>query len=211
MANVDTHGTGARPAGARPISILFGRNAKQEDLSTYSRAVLESVMRAAGVHTVRISSTYRSAGDQARVMVHNIQTTGAAKQRALYRGRPGSRVVDFYEREQAAIADAERRGIDTGLRTGLARQRHLIGVLERRIADIGQERVSNHSGLQAILNVFDVDPKSMVPPNTAAFLEAASSDPRVTRLIPPPKDPAFHFEIAQLGDFDVSALTRQTV
>jgi hypothetical protein len=60
------------------------------------------------------------------------------------------------------------------------------------------------------LNVFDVDPNMMVPKHTDAFLNAARNDARVTRIIPPPKDPAFHFEIAQLGDFEVNPLARVT-
>jgi hypothetical protein len=77
-------------------------------------------------------------------------------------------------------------------------------------SNIGQEKVSNPSGLQAILNVFDVAPKSLVPRNEQRFLEAARNDTRVTRLIWPPKDPAFHFEIAQLGDVEISPLPRET-
>jgi hypothetical protein len=50
----------------------------------------------------------------------------------------------------------------------------------------------------------------MVPKHTDAFLNAARNDARVTRIIPPPKDPAFHFEIAQLGDFEVNPLARVT-
>jgi hypothetical protein len=143
-------------------------------------------------------------------MAQNIQKTGPGKQRALYRGKPGSRLVDLYEREKAAVAEAERRGIDTGVKGGFAMQRHLIMVLERGISEIGPEKVSNHAGMQAILNVFDVDPNMMVPKHTDAFLNAAKNDARVTRIIPPPKDPAFHFEIAQLGDFEANPLTRVT-
>jgi hypothetical protein len=99
---------------------------------------------------------------------------------------------------------------DTGVKGGFAMQRHLIMVLERGISEIGPEKVSNHAGMQAILNVFDVDPNMMVPKHTDAFLNAAKNDARVTRIIPPPKDPAFHFEIAQLGDFEVNPLTRVT-
>jgi hypothetical protein len=172
--------------------------------------VLKSIMKAAGVHTVVITSTYRDAGDQARVMVSNIKSKGIKHQKRLYRGKPGSRVIDLYEREQEAIAEAERRGMDTGLDTGFAKQRHMISVLERRISDIGQDKVSNHSGLQAILNVFDVAPKSLVPPNEKLFLAAARQDTRVTRLIWPPQDPAFHFEIAQLGDFEISPVSSAT-
>jgi hypothetical protein len=211
MADVNLRTTGDGSSASRPLSIMFGPNAKSEHVSSYSRAVLKSIMKQAGVHTVVITSTYRDAYNQARVMVANLQARdGVKRQKRLYRGKPGSRVVDLYEREQAAIADAEGRGIDTGLQTGFARQRHLIGVLEREIAAIGQEKVSNHSGLQAILNVFDVDPKRLVPHHEDLFLEAAKSDVRVTRLIWPPKDPAFHFEIAQLGDFEISPISRAT-
>ena len=211
MANVNSATPGGRNPASKPITIHFGTKAKRENLSSYSRAVLISIMKAAGVHTVWITSTYRDAHDQARAMSQNIEKKGAASQRKLYKGKPGSRLVDLYEREKAAVAEAEGRGIDTGLKGGFAVQRHLIMVLEKGITQVGPEKVSNHSGLQSILNVFDVDAKVMEPKGLAdKFLAAAKKDPRVTRLIPPPKDPAFHFEIAQPGDFEISPLTRAT-
>jgi hypothetical protein len=210
MDSINLRTTGDGSSASRPPSILFGTNAKAEHVSSYSRAVLKSIMKQAGVHTVVITSTYRDAGHQARVMAENIQSKGIKHQKALYRGKPGSRVVDLYEREQTALVEAERRGIETGLHTGFAKQRHLISVVEREISNIGQDKVSNHSGLQAILNVFDVAPKSLVPRNEHLFLEAAKNDTRVTRLLWPPKDPAFHFEIAQLGDFEISPMSRVT-
>jgi hypothetical protein len=211
MANVNSTTIAGGSPASMAISIHFGPRAKRENVSSYSRGVLTSIMKAAGVHTVWITSTYRDAHDQARAMAHNIEKTGAPKQRALYKGKPGSPLVDLYEREKAAVAEAERRGIDTGVRDGFLLQRHLITVLERGISDVGPEKVSNHSGLQAILNVFDVDPATLKPKGCLdAFLKAARSESRVTRIIPPPKDPAFHFEIAQPGSFEVSPLTRAT-
>jgi len=211
MAHANSGSTGG--TGTKPITIHFGPKANRANFSSYSRAVLTSIMKAAGVHTVWITSTYRDAHDQARAMVQNLQKpNGVAKQRTLYRGKPGSRLVDLYEREKAAVAEAERRGIQTGVKGGFALQRHMIMTLERGISEIGQAKISNHSGMQAILNVFDVDPNTMEPARrTGEFLKAAKDDSRVTRLIPPPKDPAFHFEIAQLGDFDPSPLSRATV
>jgi hypothetical protein len=167
-------------------------------------------MREAGVTSVWITSTYRDASDQARAMVQNIEKHGAASQKTLYRGKPGAELVDLYVREQAALDDAASRGIDTGVKSAFARQRHLMRVLEQKIEDMGADKISRHSGLQAILNVFDVAPSSMTPDKRPAFLKAARSDPRVSRIIPPPKDPAFHFEIAQVGDFEVSSLAKTT-
>ena len=62
------------------------------------------------------------------------------------------------------------------LATSFARQRHLIAAVERTISAIGQEKVSNHSGLQAILNVFDVDPQSLIPHHYDLFLAAARAE-----------------------------------
>jgi hypothetical protein len=207
MANINLHTSGEGSTAQRPLSILFGVNANREYVSTYSRAVLKSIMRAAGVHTVTITSSFRDAHDQARVMVGNIESKGVKHQKKLYRKKPGSRVVDLYVREKAAIEEANRRGYDTGLQTAYAKQRHLIRVLEDEISSIGQDKVSKHSSLQAILNVFDVAPKALVPHSKAIeelFIKAALKDARVTRLLYPPEDPAFHFEIAQLGDFPLS-------
>jgi len=192
------------------VGIHFGPAAKRQHVSLYSQEVLGAIMKEAGVHALWITSTYRDAHDQARVMVHNIEKTGMKQQNVLYRGRPGTKILDSFAREAAAIADAARRGINTGLRPGFAMQRHMIGVIEKEIDRIGPENVSRHSGIQAILNVFDVDPASLVPNRRNAFLQAAKHDPRVTHIIPPPQDPAFHFEIAQIGDFNIDPRTRET-
>src|SRR4051812_7880655 len=173
---------------SKGVVIHFGTRAKSHSFSGYSRAVLTSIMTEAEVHAVWITSTYRDASDQARAMVQNLEKMagkkgGLKRQKALYGHKPGSGIIELYERERAAVADAERRGIDTGLRSEFALQRHLLDVVERRISEIGPEKVSHHSGLQAILNVFDVDPASMRPHNVKAFLKAAQNDSRVTRLI----------------------------
>lgn len=195
MANVNVSKTSGG-ATSKGVVIHFGPRAKPHRFSGYSRTVLTSIMTEAEVHTVWITSTYRDASDQARAMVQNLESRadngrGVKGQRALYGRKPGSGIIDLYERERAAVADAERRGIDTGLRSKFALQRHLLEVVERRISQIGPEKVSHHSGLQAILNVFDVDPASMRPHNGTAFLKAAHNDPRVTRLITPPDDLRF--------------------
>jgi hypothetical protein len=52
MANVNSVTTSNSAAGAKPISIYFGARAKRENFSSYSRAVLTSIMKVAAVHTV---------------------------------------------------------------------------------------------------------------------------------------------------------------
>jgi len=192
------------------VGIHFGPAAKRQYVSLYSQEVLAAVMKHAGVHTLWITSTYRDAHDQARVMVHNIEQKGMKHQKTLYRGTPGARILESFAREAAAIAEAARRGINTGLPPGFVMQRHMIGVIEREIDRMGPENVSRHSGIQGILNVFDVAPESLIPNRRSAFHQAALHDPRVTRIIPPPRDPAFHFEIAQIGDFNIDPRARET-
>jgi hypothetical protein len=191
--------------------IHFDKSAKPEYFTSYSRIVLTSIMDTSGVDTVWITSTYRDAHDQASAMARNIETKGAESQRRLYKGHPGSDLVDLYEREKEAVAEANRRGIDTGIANGFAMQRHLTTILAAEISKIGSQKVSLHSGFQIIRNVFDVSATRMPANRRDAFLKAARSDSRVTRIIPPPKDPAFHFEIAQqVGDFNVNPETQAT-
>jgi 2-oxo-4-hydroxy-4-carboxy--5-ureidoimidazoline (OHCU) decarboxylase len=183
------------------LGISFGPNAQPKYFSPFSRAIIEDIMRKSNVKSLMITSTFRDAHDGARAMLNNIEAKGVNSQLRLYRDKPGTAVIDAYTREEAAISAAEKMGIDTGLREYWSHHRHMLHVMERAIEKVGPDKVSHHSSLQKLLNVFDIAPSSLYPPRKSEFEKAAKQNYRVTKLIVPPKDPAFHFEILQIGDF----------
>lgn len=192
---------GAAQAGAaallpsRPatdVTITWGPNAKQDAVADPSVAILKDVVRAAGLTKATITSTARSAADQARAMYQNLTTHGVAKQKALY-GATGDKVIDTF----VALRDAGTSGqeIKDGMRD--------------KILELGPSRVSRHCGDPKVLNVFDVGPNSLGDDDAKeAFNAAARAEvgARVSKYIPYPKDPGDHFEIKPSGGVDRAAL-----
>lgn len=168
----------ARTPAGRPVTITFGTNAREADVTPYSRAVLEDTLRAASLEKAMISSTSRGPADQARVMYNNLEHFGVAHQKALY-GRAGDQVIDTYARSKALGKSAEDIKRD----------------MEAKIRELGPTNVSRHASDPKVLNVFDVSPKSIA--DHVAFERAARADRRVTTFLTPPKDPGYHFEIPQ--------------
>jgi hypothetical protein len=111
-------------------------------------------------------------------MFINLELTGEAKQRRLYKP-PGNKVIDVYVASKAAgKTDAQ-----------------IKADMENKIVELGPTTVSRHASDPAILCVFDVAPSSIQ--NQRAFVSAVRSEPRVSKFLQPPVDPAFHLEIPQ--------------
>ena len=163
------------------VSITFGPNAKQDAVAASSIAILTDILRAAGLSKATITSTARTAADQARAMYQNLVGAGVAAQRALY-GPAGRKVIDTYVALQKEGKSPKE--IEDGMRD--------------RIVEIGPSKVSRHCGDFKVLNVFDVGPLSLGGPKARkAFAEAAEAEvgKRVSKFIPWPKDPGDHLEI----------------
>lgn len=168
----------AGPAAATDIDVHFGLNAKAEAVTPFSIGVLKDILRAAGLKGALITSTSRSPAEQARVMFINLQLTGVARQRRLYKP-PGNKVIDVYVASKAAgKTDAQ-----------------IKADMESKIIEVGPTTVSRHASDPRTLCVFDVAPSSIQ--NQRAFVAAVKSDPRVSKFLQPPVDPAFHLEIPQ--------------
>jgi hypothetical protein len=169
----------AKAAGS--VSISFGPNARQDAVAASSVEILADILRAAGLTKATITSTARSAADQARAMYQNLVTAGVEAQRALYRS-PGNKVIDtFVALTEAGKSPAE---IEEGMRD--------------RIIEIGPSNVSRHCGDFQVLNVFDVGPYSLGGAKARkAFADAATAEvgKRISKFIPWPKDPGEHLEI----------------
>ena len=178
-----TAGFPAKPA--TDVTISWGSNAKRDAVADPSLAILRDVVRAAGLSKATITSTARSATDQARAMYQNLVGQGVAKQKTLY-GPAGDKVIDVF----VALRDE-----------GKSAQEIKDGMRDAILA-IGPSRVSRHCGDPLLLNVFDVGPNSLGDDEAKeAFNAAAAAEVggRVSKYIPYPKDPGNHFEIKPSG------------
>ncbi len=165
---------------AEPV-IAFGSNARSEAVAGSSLAILKDILKTAGLSKATITSTARSADDQARAMYQNLVGVGVDAQRALY-GPNGRKVIDTYE--ELVEAEKSPAEIQDGMRD--------------RIVEIGPSKVSRHCGDFHVLNVFDVGPGSLGGTKARqAFAAAAAAEvgKRVSTFIPWPKDPGMHLEI----------------
>ena len=136
--------------------------------------ILKEILTVAGLAAVTVTSAHRTPADQARVMYENCLSKGAAYNEALY-CVAGDRVVDVFEanRHQARTA--------------------VIQLMTEKILEIGPESVSMH--MSDTHYTFDVAPSSIPVAKHAAFIAAVLGNKAVSKLIQPPRDPAFHIEI----------------
>lgn len=153
-------------------------------LAAPAHRVLTDVMAASGVASVRVTSTERSAEEQARVMYGYIQRNGSANAYRLY-GPEGDAIIAVYERTRrdgeaaclAAMAAETRRQLPAA---------HANGRL--------MHTKDTHF-------VFDVALRSVPPARRRAFIEAARAHPRVSRVLGPEEGEreAIHLEVPR-GD-----------
>jgi hypothetical protein len=179
-------GTSTPATGASSDTVVtFGPNAKPEAVAAPSLAILKDVISAAGLREAQISSTARSPADQARVMYQNLVKVGVEAQKKLYEPA-GDKVIDvFVELRKQGKSPKE---IQDGMRD--------------KIIELGPSNVSRHCGDYHVLNVFDVAPSSLGGSKAReAFNAAAKAEEgkRVSKYIPHPPDPGYHFEIKPSG------------
>jgi hypothetical protein len=136
--------------------------------------ILKDILKVAGLATATVTSAYRSPADQARIMYENCVSKGAAYNEALYCAA-GDQVVDVFAANQAQPRAT------------------VIQLMLEKILEIGPSSVSMH--MSDTHYTFDVAPSSIPSEKHAAFATAVLGNKAVSKLILPPKDPAFHIEI----------------
>lgn len=136
--------------------------------------VLKEVLKSAGISSAHVTSVSRTPAEQARVMYDNCLSKGVAFNKEMY-AAAGEKVVDVF-------ADNKAKPRDT-----------VIALMLAKINEIGPGKVSKH--ISDTHFTFDVDPNSMPAGKRKAFLEALNAHKAVSKVIPPPIDPAFHIEI----------------
>lgn len=162
--------------------IIFGPSAKPAVVSTYTRNLVRSLLKAADCPSCVISSTSRTPAEQARAMYANIINLGVTSQLALY-APAGDEVINEYVRVR---------------KTGAA-PATIIAAMTAKIVALGPSRVSLHCADPTALNVIDIAPSSIADP--VAFLAAiqvATAQGTISRYFSPGShDPAFHLEVPQ--------------
>lgn len=144
--------------------------------------VLREIMVKAQVPHCVITSTIRTAADQARIMYNNCLVHGVAAQKRLY-AAAGDEVVQVF---------ADRRNL------GRAEVQNLMRAKIIQLHAQGR-RVSRHIEMPGDKWwVIDIAPSSIADDKEAAFVAAAKAHPRVVKILTPDNsDPAFHLEISK--------------
>jgi hypothetical protein len=137
-------------------------------------AILKGILRIAGIAGATVTSGYRTPAEQARVMYENCVSKGGAYNHALYCAA-GDHVVDVFE----ANRDRPRATV--------------IQLMTEKILSIGPSNVSMH--MSDTHYTFDVAPSSIPEDKHTAFVAAVLGNKAVSKLLQPPKDPAYHLEI----------------
>jgi hypothetical protein len=136
--------------------------------------VLREILKAAGLSRATVTSVGRTPAEQARVMYENCVSKGVKFNKDLY-AAAGDKVVDVY----ADNKDKPREKI--------------IQLMLAKILEVGPAKVSKH--ISDTHYVFDVAPSSIPKAKQPAFLKAINAHKAVSKVIPPPTDPAYHIEI----------------
>ena len=168
--------------GEARLNIQFDSRVDPTTLTVYSRAVLNDVMRAAGIESLRITSTFRSPEMQARIMFDQIDRRGEKAARRLYNAT-AEQVLDVY------VALRQKRVSDTEIITAMADKIRAL-----RLKD---PRAFKHVADPKILNTLDIAPSSIPVARRDAFRKAIANESRISRFLGPPVDEAFHLEIPQ--------------
>lgn len=111
-----------------PIINFLNQTRDAGKVSSYSKKVLEEILKKAGIAQVTITSTARTAQDQARIMYENILRHGVTHQKNLY-GPSGDKVIDEY----------------SALQSNGKTKLEIINSMKAKITQIGAGKVSKHA------------------------------------------------------------------
>jgi len=141
---------------------------------------LKEICSKACISSVKVTSTARTAEDQARVMYDMIKAKGANYAKTLY-GINGDKVVEVYETSEKNKLSAE------------STKKEMLA----KINELGPRNISKHVvGDDGKICVFDIAPSSIVSNEAKKrFSKEAKAHPSVSKFFEPPADPAYHLEV----------------
>lgn len=170
------------------VKFSYDANADSAKVTDAMKDILKDAGRAAGQAEVTISSTARTAQDQARAMFQNLTNPANSldvniqNQLALY-AQQGDSVINVF------------RGMSQGKSRDqvVQQQESFITAMENKIVAVGPSNVSSHCADPAVNCVVDVGTGNM---KDNASLFSASASPRVTKFIDEVRtNTCFHFEL----------------
>jgi hypothetical protein len=158
------------------VRITYGANANAGVVSAGMIDVIKDGLRAAGQASATITSTARSASDQARAMFANLvnpaNTVAAniANQLALYEA-PGDAVINVFSSMTAGMTLAQINAAAASIRAAMTAQ----------INSQGPSSVSRHCADPAVVSVVDVGASSFNASNGPLFVTSVT--PRLSAFI----------------------------
>ena len=169
------------------LKIGYASNAKST-LSDYSINLLNEILKNTKVQGITITSTTRTAEDQARIMYDNLigkgKNQGVEEQYKLY-GNCGDLVIKAFEDESKKTKDPNQ----------------IKAAMLSKMKEIGAHKVSHHALDPADynkLNVLDIAPSVADKQGFEAAIKKAISEGKIINFHSPSTgDPAYHLEIPQ--------------
>jgi len=163
--------------------LVFVYDASEDDLSDLSKDVLSDAADSAGIDKIFITSTQRSAEDQAKIMYDYAKDRGTEEAYNLYKDA-GDKVIDTYVEQTKSDAPSET----------------VINQMASKIEEVGPSNVSSHISNGSKLQVVDVANNLIPEDKRDDFATAIQEDERVSKYLGPntvPVDRAHHIEIPQ--------------
>jgi hypothetical protein len=174
-------------AADAPVTLTWGEHARRDVVADSSLEIIRDIMRTAGLDHATITSTARTAEDQARAMYQNL--VGKAKNQGVTATR------HLYHRSKSA-----QLVIDTfvELRTQGLSAKDIQAGMKAKLEEVGPSTVSNHCADPKKLNVIDIGPASLGDTDDQDAFEAAANaevGKHLKRFINRHRDPGEHLEI----------------
>lgn len=165
---------------AAEVVILYDASAKETAMTAKAITTLKEICSRACISSVKVTSTARTAKDQARIMYDMIKAKGAKYAKTLY-GANGDKVVEVYEG-----AVKKKLSADDTKKEMLA-----------KINELGPSNVSHHVvSDDGKICVFDIAPSSITSKEAKKrFTKEVKAHAGVAKFLEPPADPAYHLEI----------------
>lgn len=165
---------------ADEVVISYDANADEGAMTATAVMALKEICSKACIASVRVTSTARSAKDQARIMYDMIEAKGVDFVKNLY-AASGDKVVDAYaasKKKKLSADDTKQAMLD-------------------KINEVGPNNVSKHVvSDDGSICVFDVAPSSIANAEAKKrFIKEVKAHSSVARFLEPPADPAYHLEI----------------
>ena len=162
------------------VVISYDASAEEAAMTAKAISTLKEICSKACIPSVKVTSTARTAKDQARVMYDMIKAKGAKYAKTLY-GANGDKVVEVYENSEKKKLSAD----DT--------KKEMLA----KIDEVGPSNVSHHVvSDDGKICVFDIAPSSITSKEAKKrFTKEAKAHSSVAKFLEPPADPAYHLEI----------------